>query len=163
MYVIDNTVLANFAAIDYIDGLERILKGQSVVPYHVFHEFHNSQKFSGMTLNYSFIQIADEDLNLFTATIKNFGFSGLGKGELSCIYTVEILENAKIILTDDNLARKYCEKSKIEYHGSVYILALGVRKAIHSLDEAEKILCNMRECGFWLKDEITVESALKNL
>lgn len=70
---------------------------------------------------------------------------------------------ADTVLTDDNLARQYCRKYKIEFHGSVYILALGVRERVHSLSEAEKLLSEMKCYGFWLKDRISVQEALRLL
>ena len=104
-----------------------------------------------------------EDLELFADSVSSFGFSGLGKGELSCIFTVSIKNLADTVLTDDNLARQYCRKYKIEFHGSVYILALGVRERVHSLSEAEKLLSEMKCYGFWLKDRISVQEALRLL
>ena len=163
MFVLDNTVLANFAAIDRINTLESILSNRAVIPYHVVHEFHNSGKFSGMVLSIPFVQIVDRDLELFENSITSLGFSGLGKGELSCIFIVSVAELADAILTDDNLARKYCEKYNIEFHGSVYVLALGVKGRLLSLENAEALLSHMKHSGYWLKDRITVQKALEVL
>jgi len=76
---------------------------------------------------------------------------------------VSIENLADSVLTDDNLARKYCRKYKIEFHGSVHILALGVKEHVHSLSEAEKLLSEMKCHGFWLKDRISVQEALELL
>lgn len=122
MFVLDNTVLTNFAAMDRMNTLESILSNRAVIPFHVVHEFHNSVKFSGMVLSIPFVQIVDRDLELFENSITSLGFSGLGKGELSCIFIVSVAELADAILTDDNLARKYCEKYNIEFHVSTCLL-----------------------------------------
>ena len=163
MFVVDNTVLANFAVTDGIDILEAILSNRAVIPYHVVHEFHNSRMFSGMILSIPFVQIVDSDLELFENSITSLGFSGLGKGELSCIYTVSVAELADTILTDDNLARKYCKKYRIEFHGSVYVLALGVKQGLLPRENAEALLSDMKHSGYWLKDRITVQMVLEAL
>jgi predicted nucleic acid-binding protein len=161
VFVLDNTVLSNFAAIEKMDTLVRILKEEAVVPEPVANEFHECKRFSGLEIGLPVVQITVEDLELFADSVSSLGFSGLGKGELSCIFTVSIENLADTILTDDNLARKYCREYKIEFHGSVYILALGVRKKVYSLSEAEKLLSVMKRSGFWLKDRITVQDALR--
>ena len=161
MYVIDNTVLANFASINKIALLENILNKNTVIPFHVYEEFHNSQRFHGMILNHSFVQIEDNDLLLFSEVVKHFGFLGLGKGELACILTIQNLNKGEILLTDDKLARNYCKKFEIEVHGSIYILALGVKNNIFSLKEAENLLNEMKTKGFWIKEKFNVEKALK--
>jgi predicted nucleic acid-binding protein len=161
VFVLDNTVLSNFTAIEKMDTLVRILKEEAVVPEPVANEFHECKRFSGLEIGLPVVQITVEDLELFADSVRSLGFSGLGKGELSCIFTVSIENLADAILTDDNLARKYCSEYKIEFHGSVYILALGVRKKVYSLSEAEKLLSVMKRSGFWLKDRITVQDALR--
>ncbi len=163
MFVIDNTVLSNFAAVEKMDTLVRILKGEAVVPEPVVNEFHYCRRFSKLEIGFPVVQITREDLELFADSVSSLGFSGLGKGELSCIFTVSIENLADSVLTDDNLARKYCRKYKIEFHGSVHILALGVKEHIHSLSEAEKLLSEMKCHGFWLKDRISVQEALELL
>ena len=163
MFVIDTTVLSNFAAVQKIDTLVRILKAEAVVPEPVVNEFHDCRRFSRLEIGFPVVQIMREDLELFADSVSSFGFSGLGKGELSCIFTVSIKNLADTVLTDDNLARQYCRKYKIEFHGSVYILALGVRERVHSLSEAEKLLSEMKCYGFWLKDRISVQEALELL
>ena len=163
MFVIDTTVLSNFAAVQKIDTLVRILKGEAVVPEPVVNEFHYCRRFSRLEIGFPVVQITREDLELFADSVSSLGFSGLGKGELSCIFTVSIENLADSVLTDDNLARKYCRKYKIEFHGSVHILALGVKEHVHSLSEAEKLLSEMKCHGFWLKDRISVQEALELL
>lgn len=163
MFVIDNTVLSNFAAVEKMDTLVRILKGEAVVPEPVVNEFHYCRRFSRLEIGFPVVQITREDLELFADSVSSLGFSGLGKGELSCIFTVSIENLADSVLTDDNLARKYCRKYKIEFHGSVHILALGVKEHVHSLSEAEKLLSEMKCHGFWLKDRISVQEALELL
>ena len=163
MFVIDNTVLSNFAAVEKMDTLVRILKGEAVVPEPVVNEFHYCRRVSRLEIGFPVVQITREDLELFADSVSSLGFSGLGKGELSCIFTVSIKNLADTVLTDDNLARKYCRKYKIEFHGSVHILALGVKEHVHSLSEAEKLLSEMKCHGFWLKDRISVQEALELL
>jgi len=163
VFVIDNTVLSNFAAVEKMDTLVRILKGEAVVPEPVVNEFHYCRRVSRLEIGFPFVQITREDLELFADSVSSLGFSGLGKGELSCIFTVSIENLADSVLTDDNLARKYCRKYKIEFHGSVQILALGVKEHVHSLSEAEKLLSEMKCHGFWLKDRISVQEALELL
>jgi len=163
VFVIDNTVLSNFAAVEKMDTLVRILKGEAVVPEPVVNEFHYCRRFSKLEIGFPVVQITREDLELFADSVSSLGFSGLGKGELSCIFTVSIENLADSVLTDDNLARKYCRKYKIEFHGSVHILALGVKEHVHSLSEAEKLLSEMKCHGFWLKDRISVQEALELL
>jgi predicted nucleic acid-binding protein len=115
VFVVDNTVLANFAVTDRIDILEAILSNRAVIPYHVVHEFHNSRMFSGMILSIPFVQIVDSDLELFENSITSLGFSGLGKGELSCIYTVSVAELADTILTTTILQESTARNTELNF------------------------------------------------
>ncbi|MGC9384393.1 MAG: DUF3368 domain-containing protein [Kosmotogaceae bacterium] len=66
-----------------------------------------------------------------------------------------------IVFTDDKLARKYCEKLRIEVHGTVYLLAKAYCENLLSFRKAKEILAQINEKGFWLRKTITIEKAIK--
>lgn len=158
MYVIDNTVLSNFAVIGRIKLLHDILKHDAFTTKEVKTEFRYKPSFREIEIEFDIVDTPADDLKDFERVLQFTGPKGLHSGEISCILSV-IDEKADTILTDDFLARKYCKREGIKVHGTVFVLAIAVKEEILTLDQAEDILNEMKEKGYSLDDQISVQTA----
>ncbi len=159
MYVIDNTVLSNFAVVGKIKLLHEILKCGAFTTKEVETEFRYKRSFRGIKIKFDVVRTNARDLEDFERVLQLTGPKGLHSGEISCILSV-INGKADTVLTDDNLARKYCKREGIEVHGTVFVLVLAVKEKILTLDQAENILKEMKEKGYSLDDQINIRGAL---
>ncbi len=162
MYVIDNTVLSNFAVIGKIGLLYKILKDDAFTTEEVEVEFRYKPSFKKVKIKFDVVNTSAKDLEDFERTLQITGPMGLHSGEISCILSI-INGKADVILTDDLLARKYCKKVGIKVHGTVFVLAIAVKEKILTIDQAEKILNKMKEKGYSLNKKITVQKAFNKL
>lgn len=162
MYVIDNTVLSNFAVIGKIKLLHEILRCDAFTTKEVEVEFRYKPSFRKVKIKFGVVDISAKDLEDFERILQITGPRGLHSGEISCILSV-IDGKADVILTDDLLARKYCKKEGIEAHGTVFVLAIAVKEKILTIDQAESTLNEMKEKGYSLKKKITVQMAFDGL
>lgn len=165
-YVIDNTVLSNFAVVGEMELLHNILGENAFVTESVKSEFMCKDSFKSLKIPFQILSTSPLDIKNFKDVLRLLEpvrkYRGLHDGEISCIVQT-INENAKVVLTDDNLARRYCEKEKLEVHGTVFVLARGVKLNLLSVEKAEEILAVMKKRGYSLTDSITVKTALNFL
>lgn len=162
MNILDNTVLSNFASISQLQLLEQITKDKkTIVTNFVLKEFYGTKRHEKIKLKFDVNEIDAEDIKLFKDSLEVSSYLNLGNGEISCILFAKTILEPSIIFTDDKLARKYCKKLKIEVHGTVYLLAKAYCENLLTFRKVEEILEQIKEKGFWLRETITIEKAIK--
>ncbi|GBC94794.1 hypothetical protein HRbin16_00579 [bacterium HR16] len=145
-YVINCTVLSNFATVDRIDLLRIVSEGMAATTEHVIQEFE-----AGVLQGY-FGKISLEWLPVLAMTPeeeKTFEViaSRLGSGEASCLAIAQ--HRGAMIWTDDGDARRYARQSGVPVTGTLGILVRLVQNGPLSLDEANLLLAEMVKHGYY--------------
>ena len=148
-FLLDNTVLSNFANIKRIELLCQILSYLHKVytTNLVLEEF--SRRFFGIYIPcISITKVSYEDV-AYLQRIEPY--RRLGKGELSLLVAAYKMGTPIMILTDDRVARKKFEIEGLEVHGTIHLLVLAVCFEILSEEEAVDMLKNMKANGYYFK------------
>ncbi|NJE12891.1 DUF3368 domain-containing protein [Thermococcus sp. LS2] len=144
MFVIDNTVLSNFAKVGKLELLKDVL-GDSIITKEVLEEFNLGLKrgiLPKVELPFKVVELENEEIRLYEKLRVS-----LGKGEASCI---AVAKNRKgIFLSDDLDARKTAYLLGVKVSGTIGVLALSVKTGILTLEEADRILREMVKNGFY--------------
>jgi predicted nucleic acid-binding protein len=81
--------------------------------------------------------------------------SVLGQGEKEAISLAS--QQKKLLIIDDDLAKKYALIVGVEAHGILYVLLLACKKKICSQKEIQELLQAMMKQGFYLSTEVYLE------
>ncbi len=143
--IVDTTTLSNFLLVDRLDILigvvgklcttDKVIEeikvciARNIVPDIEFHQIE------------IFVQDRDDEL-LFSRLKGTFG-----KGEASCLAVCK--SRGFKILTDDLDARKYAQRMGIPVSGTIGVLVSAANKGIISIQEANDVLSEMMDKGFY--------------
>ncbi|AHF81389.1 DUF3368 domain-containing protein [Thermococcus paralvinellae] len=155
MFVIDNTVLSNFAKFGKLELLKDILR-DSIITKQVLEEFNLGIErgiLPKVKLPFKVVELKNEEIELYRKLC-----TSLGKGEASCI---AVAKNRRIIFLSDDLdARKAAYLLGVKVSGTIGVLALGVKTDVLTLEEANQLLRAMIKSGFYSPIE-SLEEVLK--
>ena len=156
MSVISNTtVLSNFASISQVDILRQLF-GTVNISTEVYEEIQQ-----GVDEGYAFYNDFDRLINppASSGWIRMTGMNDeyelnhfrqmparLHRGEASCLAIAK--HRGWLMLTDDRAAREYAQDVGIRLSGTVGCLVLVVEHGIRPLDQANRWLDEMIQCGY---------------
>ena len=147
-WLIDNTVLSNFALIDQLRLLSEFLRDKLLVTQEVKNEFLNGINAGklpeGCDIEWiNIISFKDtKEQNMFIKLCERFG-----KGE-SSILSIAINRKWKII-TDDIDARKMAQREEIAVTGSIGLLVYLIKKGNILLTDGNRMLEKMIKAGYF--------------
>ena len=143
--LLDNTVLSNFASVERMDLLYRVV-GRGAVPLQVFQELQQGIK-KGLLppVDVSRLQVLEptpeEEVDYNRLRQK------LNRGEAACL-AIAAHRKARV-LTDDRDARILAGRMGIPVSGTLGVLVQLVRSGSSTLDEADRLLEAMIRQGYW--------------
>ncbi len=144
MVLVDNTVLSNFAKVNRLDLLKKVLK-KVYVTEQVLEEFKLGAVrgvLPVVSLDFEVLKLEGEEIELYNSLRVK-----LGKGEASCL---AIAKNRNMkFLTDDSDARKVANILGVPVSGTVGVLVRCIEKNIISKEEGDQILKEMIAKGFY--------------
>jgi len=144
MVLIDNTVLSNFVKVRRLNLLKKAFD-LIYITEQVLEEFRlgvEREVLPEVSIDFDVLRLGDEEMELYNALRTK-----LGKGEASCL-AIAKYRNMKV-LTDDLDARKTANILGVPVSGTIGVLVRCVEKGIATKDEADKILREMIERGFY--------------
>lgn len=144
MFVIDNTVLSNFAKVKNISLLKNILV-EAVITEQVLEEFNfgiGRGIIPKVELPFKVVKLTEEERQLYQKLRTN-----LGKGEASSIAVGKF--RGAIFLSDDWDARKTAYLLELKVAGTVGVLVLGVKKGVLTIEDGNLLLREMIRRGFY--------------
>ncbi|MCD6397683.1 MAG: hypothetical protein J7L71_09090 [Spirochaetaceae bacterium] len=151
-YYFDTVVLSNFALINRLDLLNILYPGRLFITTEVVDEISRGIV-SGFAPLQSILHSIEDGLYFqhilsvserkkYTSLLVN-----LGSGEASSIAAAHTVNG--VVVTDDKLARKICSESSLNMSGTIGILKkLCLKKIVQSM-EADSILEEMIDNGFF--------------
>lgn len=145
MFVVDTTVISNFAKTGHLTLLKAILGDNGVTTVQVMEEFEvgiKRGKYPNLEIPLKVIELTEKERELYTLLNQS-----LGKGEASCIAVAKF--RGGILLSDDYDARKKARLLSVKVSGTIGVLVLGVRKGVIELEDANGILHEMIKKGFY--------------
>ena len=145
MFVVDTTVLSNFAKTNSMDVLGKILGETALTTPQVVEEFMvgvNRGRYPPVEIPIPITELTPEEERLYRLLRAK-----LGKGESSCIAVAK--HRGLILLSDDYDARKKARLLGVKVSGTIGLLVLGVKKGILTLEEGNELLEKMIEKGFY--------------
>jgi predicted nucleic acid-binding protein len=152
MIVVNTTVFSNLAAADRLPLLEALF-GRVLVPSQVHDEI-----LKGIAAGYDFLETADESteaewivLTTFEGQPERALFKRLldvvGYGEAAGIAMAK--ERNLIFFSDDRKARRVAQDHGVEISGTLGLLKLAVEEGTLSVGEADEVLSQMIEGGYY--------------
>lgn len=154
-FVVDTTVLSNFAAIGQLDILRQIF-GVLYLPLEVYSEIED-----GLDGGYQFYEpiermvhpfvdggwlhlalVSDEEELRFLRALP----SGLHRGEAAAISIA--VNRSWVLLTDDRAARSEAARWGVQCSGTIGCLVAAVERGLSSIDEANAWLRDMIAHGY---------------
>ncbi len=144
MVLVDNTVLSNFAKVNRLDLLRKAFD-RVYVTEQVLEEFRLGIRrgvLPNVSLDFEVLRLKDDEIELYNALRIR-----LGRGEASCL-AIAKHRNMKV-LTDDLDARKIANVLGVPVSGTIGVLVRCIEKGIITKDEANLILRDMIEKGFY--------------
>ena len=151
LFVIDTTVLSNFAAVSHVPMLERLYRGRACTTLMVTTEIQH-----GLKAGYEYLQDVTDSLTplrsdgwLPIVPLETAGEQGLyaelsqalGPGEASCLAVA--VARQLTLATDDLAARRAAAARGVKLTGTLGILVRLVREKHLTLAEANNILTDM--------------------
>ncbi len=145
-YIINCTVLSNFAIVDRMDLLRVVSEGMAATTEQVRGEFE-----AGVSQGY-FHETSLEWLHVLAMTPEEqetFEVIALrlGLGEASCLAVAK--HRGIMMWSDDGDARRYARQSGIAVTGTLGILVRLVQKGLLSTGEANVLLAEMTKHGYY--------------
>lgn len=145
IFLLDNTVLSNFALVNRIELLTNAFGNQSATTSQVLDEFENGVARGRLPeTRLDWLEILDmeaEEEPLFGELLAR-----VNAGEASCL-AIAVQRNGRV-LTDDRDARKLAAQLKIPVSGTLGILLRLVQINVLALSEANDILGQMIIGGY---------------
>ncbi|ASJ02116.1 DNA-binding protein [Thermococcus profundus] len=145
MFVVDTTVISNFAKTESLDLMKAILGKDGVTTPQVVDEFKVGVKrgrYPNLEIPLKVLELTEAERELY-----NLLNQSLGKGEASCIAIAKFRNG--ILLSDDYDARKKARLLGVKVSGTIGVLVLGVKRGIIELEDANNILNEMLKKGFY--------------
>lgn len=145
IYVVDNTVLSNYARIRRPDLLERAVAPNAIIPPAVKQELDLGEALGIVPrLNWQWLPVTE--LNTLEQALADELRVYVHAGEAECL---AVAVNRKgIILTDDRGARRQGAKRGVEISGTIGVLSVLVRNNRLPVSEADNYLAAMIAGGF---------------
>jgi len=145
--IVDNTVLSNFALIEREDILARVFKGTLFTTEEVLVELKRGEQSNVLPKrDWQWVRVlkieTPQEEFLFRLFTDSFG-----KGETSCL-SIAISRDMKV-LTDDKDARKLAQRRGVPVSGTIGVLVDAVREGLLSIEEANTLLLDMVEKGYF--------------
>ena len=109
--------------------------------------------------NVKIISVRKKSIVLLNSIIEE---SGLQQGEIDCLYLADRLQPC-VFLTDDLAARQTAERLQFEVHGSVGLIAYGVKKHWIPVKKAIEALDMLYEQSSLFITYAIIESAMRSL
>jgi predicted nucleic acid-binding protein len=146
LYVVDTTVLSNFARVRRPDLLEQAIAPHAIIPPAVRQERELGESLGLVPrLNWHWLPVAT--LNAIEQALSEKLRARMDAGEAECL-ALAISRNG-IMVTDDRGARSQATLQGITVTGTVGILRELVKGARLSLAEADEVLTGMIAQGFY--------------
>ncbi len=143
--IVDTTTLSNFSLINRLDILAAVI-GKICTTKKVIEEIKvctARNVLPGVDLSQvEIIDLTEDDKLLFSRLNEMFG-----KGEASCLAVC--MSHGLKILTDDMDARKFAQRMGIPVSGTIGVLVSATGKGIISRQEADDLLSEMIDKGFY--------------
>lgn len=150
-WLLDNSVISNFALVERIGLLKEYLQGKLAVPEEVKKEFLmgvDKDIISKTDISWlkTLEKTEDED-RLF----ERFSYR-LGRGESACL-AIAISRKCKLF-TDDIDARNTAQRFEVPVSGTIGLLTYLISKGYITLEEGNKILKEMIDKGYYAPIEV---------
>ncbi|MCD6373830.1 MAG: DUF3368 domain-containing protein [Thermococcus sp.] len=145
MFVVDTTVLSNFAKTGSLGILKRILGETALITPQVMAEFKvgiERGRYPPLEIPLTITELTPEEEELYKLLAMK-----LGKGEASCIAVAK--HRCFILLSDDYDARKKARLLGVKVSGTIGVLVLGIKKGVLTVEEGNRLLEKMIEKGFY--------------
>ncbi|MEM9775129.1 MAG: DUF3368 domain-containing protein [Chloroflexota bacterium] len=143
-FLIDNTVLSNFAVAGRLELIRKILGESALTTIAVQNEYQegvNRGKFPSIELDFDVIELTEQEKRLMDSFP-----TGLHAGETSCLAAA--IHRKGGVLTDDQDARKVAAQMQIPVSGTLGLLKRAVGTEVLALDEANALLRTMIASGY---------------
>ena len=150
-WIFDTVALSNFLLSDSLSVLENRYRRRGVITWEIYGEIsagiaqYPKLKQIDRIIDkqiFKLVSLSRKEHEHFRELIGH-----LGKGEASCIACAK--ERNAIVVTDDRTARKQCWLMNIAVTGTIGILKASVLDGQITLNQADKVLFNMIEAGFY--------------
>jgi len=161
MPVVDSSPLIYLAKVGKLYLLKH-LYGSIKLPRDVYHEvvvkgeekgFEDALRVKIEIGKFLFVHNPNkETLNNVIEHLKKSGFR-LGRGEIECI-TLCLDTNDRILLSDDEDAKRFAKSHGIDGKGTIYILLKSYKEGLLSQRECIETFEKIVEKGFWVNAEI---------
>lgn len=146
LYVVDNTVLSNYARIQRPDLLQLALASRGVTTVSVWQELAVGEARNAIPQCdwrwLPIVELTEAERELASLLQEN-----VDTGESECLAVA--ISRAGIVVTDDRAARKQAEKRGIPMAGTVGVLKILVDDRRLAVEDAEKYLAAMIARGFY--------------
>ena len=145
--VADNTVLSNFALIKREDILVKLFENALFTTEEVIDELKRGEKRNVLPKrDWQWIKVLKMESSQEEFLFRLLAES-LGKGESSCL-SIAISRDLKV-LTDDRDARRLAQRRGVPVSGTIGVLVEAVREGLLSVEEANTMLSDMIEKGYF--------------
>ncbi len=145
--IVDNTVLSNFALIEREDILAMLFKETLFTTEEVLVELKRGEQSSVLPKrDWQWVRLLKIETPQEEFLFRLFADS-FGKGETSCL-SIAISRDLKV-LTDDKDARKLAQRRGVPVSGTIGVLVDAVREGLLSIEEANTLLLDMVEKGYF--------------
>ena len=145
--VADNTVLSNFALIKREDILDKLFENTLFTTEEVIDELKRGEKRNVLPKrDWQWIKVLKMESSQEEFLFRLLAES-LGKGESSCL-SIAISRDLKV-LTDDRDARRLAQRRGVPVSGTIGVLVEAVREGLLSVEEANTMLSDMIEKGYF--------------
>ena len=145
--VADNTVLSNFALIKREDILAKLFENTLFTTEEVIDELKRGEQRNVLPKrDWQWIRVLKVESSQEEFLFRLLAES-LGKGESSCL-SIAISRDLKV-LTDDRDARRLAQRRGVPVSGTIGVLVEAVREGLLSVEEANTMLSDMIEKGYF--------------
>ena len=152
LYLFDTVTLSNFALTDAINLLVQRYQDRLLITSEVLDEIAEGIACGYTSLTeiekfvdkktFPYVILDSAERQIFHQLLRT-----LDSGEASCIAAATGRNG--IVVTDDRVARTACEEREIRFTGTIGILKASCNDKLISPEEADKLLKQMEENGFY--------------
>ena len=151
-FIVNNTVLSNFAFVDRLDLLKGIFQFVYLTPeiqQEVINGVNEGYQFQERTQRAIDTQEWLKLTTLKQEEVKSFRqfFPKLDEGEASCLAAAK--ERGWLFLTDDMAARKLSVLLNVKIAGTIGVLLMAVEQRLISIEQGDALLQAMIDNGYF--------------